>query len=290
MYATEIVVGKMQSASSFQIIEFLRKGIRQSRKTPDCHSEGEVASLDETSRDVARVGPSIAYLDYRLYHRRRRVPSSRVVLPIIAVQLYHLREVGLTSEHVLDAFPVEMESVSRDLETVFWRDSVSQTGKKLVRGFAVSFAHGVCRDQLRFGINCNENPSVSDFRRILCFYVTLFLLHEAPQFITLNPLAFEILHCAFEQSYAAFSRKHKQSHDRIAVQASNSLCAANARAFNQQLNRQKCLTFGNCHRTKQPRMFFRVGLTTLRATKPSKSIAVLPEFPTSEFALGAIHE
>src|SRR6266542_5577784 len=132
MYATEIVVGKMQSASSFQIIEFLRKGIRQSRKTPDCHSEGEVASLDETSRDVARVGPSIAYLDYRFYHRRGRVSSSRVVLPIIAVQLYHLREVGLTRKHILDALPVEVESVCSDLEPVLCCESVAETGKELV--------------------------------------------------------------------------------------------------------------------------------------------------------------
>src|SRR5438552_13077876 len=64
------------------------------------------------SRDVPWVGPAIPYLDYRFYHRRRRIASGSIMLPVIAVELYDLREVGLPREYVLNPALVELVSGS----------------------------------------------------------------------------------------------------------------------------------------------------------------------------------
>src|SRR5947209_18150419 len=105
----------------------------------------------------------------------------------------------------------------------------------------------------------------------------------------LHVLAMKILHSGFHQRYAPFTSKDEQAKNRVAMQFRDSLGTPHTGSLKQQLNRQKCTVFGNCHRAKQPRMFFGVGLPTLRTAEPLKSIAVLPKLPTSEFALGAIH-
>jgi hypothetical protein len=289
MYPAKIVIGKMQSASSFQIIEFLGKGVRQARKTPYRHSESEIASLDVTGRDVARVGPSVAYLHYRFDHRRRRVPTSGIMLPVISVYLYHLREVCLSGEDFFDSLPVKVESICGDLKAVLWCKPVSQASQELVCGFTIALADGVCRNQFCVRVNCDEYPSISEFCGILCFYVALFLAAISPDFVALNPRASQILHAGFHQLYAAFACKYQQSKNRIPMQTCNTFGAPDAGTFNQQLNRQKCTVFGNCHRAEQPRMFFRVGLPTLRAAKSLQPIAVLPKFPAPEIALEAFH-
>jgi hypothetical protein len=58
------------------------------------------------------------------------VASSSVVLPIIAVQLYHLREVGLTGKHILDSATIECRPVSRKLEAVLFRDALFLSARK----------------------------------------------------------------------------------------------------------------------------------------------------------------
>ena len=74
------------------IVQLLTESVGQPREAADCHANREILVLDIAGADVARVGASIAYLDYRLYHRSGRVASSGVVLPVIAVYLYDLRE------------------------------------------------------------------------------------------------------------------------------------------------------------------------------------------------------
>jgi hypothetical protein len=51
---------------------------RQPREAADCHANREVLTLDIAGADVARVGASVAYLDYRFYHRIfRTLPQFR---------------------------------------------------------------------------------------------------------------------------------------------------------------------------------------------------------------------
>lgn len=289
MYPAEIVVGKMQSTTSFQIVQLLRERIGQAREASDRLANRHILALDVACAYVARVRTPVAYLDYGFYHRCGRVPSSGVVLPVVTIQLYHLCEVGLSSKHIFNALAVEVEAVCRDLYAVLWRDAITQAGKELIRSFAVALPDCVGGNQLRFGVQGHKHPSVTELYRVAQLYIALLLSAECPDFIALNPLAAKILHSRVHQLYTALTCENKQAHDRVSVQPCNALCAANTGAFNQKLNRQKCTVFGNCHRTKQPRMFFGKGPAALRAAEPLQTIAVLTKLPASDVARGAFH-
>src|SRR6185312_12092695 len=126
VYSREVVIREVQRTCSLQVVQLLREGVGQARESANRLPNGHVLPLDKTRGYVARVWPSITYLDYRFYHRRRRIATSGVVLPVIAIYLYHLGEVCLSSEYILDPLAVKGKPVCSDLETVFRRDAFPQ--------------------------------------------------------------------------------------------------------------------------------------------------------------------
>lgn len=290
MYPAKIVVGEMQLTGCFQIIELLRKSIGQPRKTADCLPHRKVLPFDETGRDVAHVWPPIPYFYYRLYHRRWRVPTSAVMLSVVAVYLYQLCEVCLSRKNIFHAFAVEVKPIGRDLQAMFGGHTVAKGRQESVSSFAIALANCVRRNQFCVGINRHEDPSIPYFWRVLCFYMTLFLLAERPDFIRLNPFAGQVLHLGFHQSYATFASQHQQTHNRIAVQSGDPFSTPNAGSFDQELNCQHAFIFGNAHRAKQPRVFFGECLPALSATETLKAIAMLSKLSASDLALRAIHD
>src|SRR5437868_5564194 len=68
--------------------------------------------------NVPWIRSAIPYPDYRFHHWRRRIASSRIMLGVIAIELYNLREVGLPCEYVLNSALVEVESICTKLEAV----------------------------------------------------------------------------------------------------------------------------------------------------------------------------
>ncbi|MFZ0802214.1 MAG: hypothetical protein WAN70_08610 [Terriglobales bacterium] len=211
------------------------------------------------------------------------------MLAVIAVYFYHLREVCLSCEYVLNALPVEVESISGDLETVLLCHAITKASQELIRGFAVTLPHSVGRNQFRIRVQCDEDPSISGFWRIVYRYPALFLLAECPNFVALNPLALEVLHLRFHESYAALSSENQETENRIAVQSSDALGAANTGAFDEELNRQQRFIFRHCHGTKQADVIFRVGLAAQWAPITLETISVFPETPAFDLALLAIH-
>jgi hypothetical protein len=290
VYPTEIVVGEVQSARRFQIVELLGEGIRQPRESPDRHTHREVLPLNITSRDVAHVRPTVTYFYYRLHYRCRGVAPSRVMLPVIAIKLYDLSEVGLSCEYILNPTPIKVEAIGAQLQAMIFRDPAVKIVQELVGGFAVPLADRIGRNQFRVGINANEHPCIPEFSGIIVFHVALFLANECPDFVALNVLAAEILHPRVHQVYAALPGKNEQTKDRVAVQVGNALDSANAGAFDQELNRQQSLIFGDDHRSEEPLVLFRVGLATLWATETLQAITVFPELLAHDIAVLAIHE
>ena len=69
MDAAEIVIGKVHSASKFEIVQFLRIGIRETRETAKGHANREIAALHKTRADVTAIRPTVPYFYYCLYHR-----------------------------------------------------------------------------------------------------------------------------------------------------------------------------------------------------------------------------
>jgi hypothetical protein len=289
VYAAEVVMREVQGASGLQIVQFLRVAKGQPRKALDCLTHGEVLALYEARRDMAQVWPSVAYAYYRLYHWRRRVASGSVVLAVIAVYFYHLREVSLPCEHVFDSLPVKVESISCDLEAVLLCHAVAERSQELVRGFAVAFPYPVGWNQFRVRVQCDENPSIANLRRVFWFYAALVFGDIAPNFVTLNPLAFQILHLRFHEGYTALPGENQQAENCVTVQLCDAFGAANTSAFDEKLNCQQRFIFGHCHFAKQSGVVFGVGLAAYGAPIPPKTVPVFSKTPTFDLAMWAIH-
>lgn len=69
VYAAKIVVSEVERTRGFQVAQLLREGICQTGEAAYRHSQTQVAPFDIRGRNVARVGPAVAYPNYRLYHR-----------------------------------------------------------------------------------------------------------------------------------------------------------------------------------------------------------------------------
>ena len=289
MYPAEVVVREVKRNRGFQVIQFLAETQRQARETAHGLAHGQVLSFHKTCRNMARVGPSVPYLGYHFYHRCRRVSSSSVMLPVVAIQLYQLGEVSLSSKNLLDSATVESESVSRDLKAMLRGNAVAQTGKELVGRFLGSLSDHVARNQFCFCINGDENPSVAEFVRFAVSYVPFFLPNESPNFIRLNPLAFQISHLRVHQSYATFSGKNQEAHDCVTVQLRDALCASDGSSFKQQLNCQQSLIFRHRHRSEKSDVFFRKSLAAVVTTEALQPVSVLPELAAFVLASRANH-
>lgn len=289
VHAAEVVVAEMERNGRFQVLQLFRVSVGQSRQTPDCHSHSQILRFHVAGGDVSHIGPTVAYFYYRFDHRSRGVPPSGIVLAVIAKQFYDLGEVGLSGENILHAPAVEMESIGCQLETMLWREAATESSQESIRGFESAFAYGVRWNQFCFRVNADKDPSIAQFSQIILAYIALLLATKSPQLIALNALAAKVPHTRIHQPYAALASKQQKTDNRVAMQSRDALRAPNASPFHQQLNRQKCLFFRDCHRAEHPRMFFGVGFATLRAAESLQPIAVLPEFPASHIALGAFH-
>ena len=285
----EVVISEVQCTCRFQVVQLFRESIGQSGESADRHSHREVLPFHVARGDVARIGPSVNYLNYRLYHRRRRVATGSIVLAVVTIQFYHLRKISLTGKHVLDSASVEVESVRSDLEAMIFCKSAAKIGQERIRSFDTALANHVRRDQLCFSVNTDVHPSVSRFGRVIFAHVFLFLAHERPDFVALHVRTTKVSHPCVHHVYAALPSQHKQANDRVAMQTCDSLGAANAGAFDQKLNRQQSLFFGNCHAAKQARSPFGVGLAALRAAEAGKPVALLAKLAAFEATFSASH-
>ena len=92
--ATEIVERKMQSNSSFQIVELLRERIGEACKPSHLHSHGQILPLYIACAYVILIRLSLSNLGYDLDDWVWGVLCSVIVLTIISVQLDELRKVA----------------------------------------------------------------------------------------------------------------------------------------------------------------------------------------------------
>src|SRR5437764_15231248 len=120
MNTTEIVVGEMQSDSSFQMREFLAESVRQARKPAKLHSHGQVLPFHKTGRDVLRVRIASSDLGYDLHDFWWGVPRiGAIKLAVVAKQLGELSKVNIKPKSVRNSRGVVVQSVSRDLNAIF---------------------------------------------------------------------------------------------------------------------------------------------------------------------------
>src|SRR5437763_839983 len=95
MNTAEIVIREMQSASRFQVGDFLRESVRQARKPSHHHSHGQVLPFNMAGTDMLFIGVPLLDSGYNLHDWAWGVFRRTVVLAIVAVQLDKLREVHI---------------------------------------------------------------------------------------------------------------------------------------------------------------------------------------------------
>lgn len=284
-----VPVSKMQGARGFQVGKFFRVSIRQSGQTADGHSQLAILRLDQRRAYVPGIRTAIPYLDYRFYHRSGRVPTCRVMLPVVAKQFYDLSEVCLTSENIFDPTAVEHESIGAQLEAVFFCQPTTQRIQELVSSLTVALAHSENRNQFGVRVEANENPCVSEFIGFPGLDVALFLAYESPCFISFNALAAKIPHLLIHNLFAALTRENQKPHDRIAVKLRNALRTTNRSTFKQKLNRKQRLIFRHRHGTKQTGVTFGVCPLALRAAESSQAVSVRSKLLALAITSRAIH-
>lgn len=58
----EIIVHEVQGGRRLQVLDLLREGVGQPRKSPHAHAHREVLALDKRCGDVARIGVPLTNL------------------------------------------------------------------------------------------------------------------------------------------------------------------------------------------------------------------------------------
>src|SRR5438105_3623628 len=101
----------------------------------------------------------------------------------------------------------------------------------------MALSHAERKNQFCFSVNRYKYPLVSDFRRVTLTDSAGFLLHESPNLIKLQIPGVQITHHGVHYLFASVARENQQSHDGIAIQASEPFRAANGTAFKKTLNR-----------------------------------------------------
>jgi hypothetical protein len=99
MNAAEIVVREMQGNRGFKMRQLLAVRIREARKTPHCHSHGQVLPFDETSGNEVGVGVALSDFGYDPRDAWWGVPRiGSVELPVVAKHLGKLCKVRIQTK------------------------------------------------------------------------------------------------------------------------------------------------------------------------------------------------
>jgi hypothetical protein len=259
MNAAEIVIREVQRNGGFQMRQPFAERIREPRKTPHRHSHGQVLPLDERRTDVFGIG--IAHSDFG-YNPRDAwwgVPRfGSVKLPVIAKHLRKLREVAFGSKALRNAHGVVVQSIRGELHAV--GNALIQVPEKGPRIRPHALADAKRRHQLGLRVDGNVNPLVANFGRIAAPHVAPFLSDVAPDFIDLQIPGAEVSHSRVHELDAALTSNQQEAHDRVSIEASEPLCAANRAPFQKAVQRPFCcIGIRNQHISREPLVGFAEG-------------------------------
>jgi hypothetical protein len=235
MNTAEIVIGKMKTYSSPKILQFPRKGVRQSRESAKLHSDGQVLPFHEAGGDVLGIRVTAADFGYNLRDLSWGVALISV-LAIVSIELRKLREVRIGGERFFDRLAVEDVGVSGQLNAMV-SDPIPEVTHEGLGVGAGSFSDQERGNQLRVRVQSDENPLIAKVCRIVLSDVPRLLHQESPYLIALQSAARQLAHLAIHQPLGAFASQDEQPHDRVPVEASESFRSTDRATFQQAFQR-----------------------------------------------------
>jgi hypothetical protein len=152
------------------------------------------------------------------------------MLPDVAIQLDELREVRLPSKHVLDAAPIEVESVRRKLKSGIG-NAAFHVRQKAARRLGGSLADYARHNKFGFRVKGNELPLVSKIGRIANAHLPLFLADKAPNFVGLYVADTDIANKRVQLRFRPLRCRQHQRQNRTLVQSSQPGDGANAHSL-----------------------------------------------------------
>lgn len=184
------------------------------------------------------------------------------------VDLNQLRVIGTSAQPGSDALDVGAETVCRELV----RNRRCRTGQfadKNVSRKLIALAQVPAQNQFAIALYPDEAIRIPDHFNLLFAVqlVALFLLHESPNFIHLHIKHADVLELLIHEPLTALAGQNKQPQDRIAVNAGNALCRADAHTFQKQLQDSDNTVLGQPRFVLRPRVLFGVGFVALLAAE-----------------------
>jgi len=249
MHPAEIVIREVQGYSGFQMRQLLAERIGEPRKSPHRHSHSQVLPLHKRSADMVRVGVTLSDFGYNPRDAWWGVPRiGGVELPEVAKHFRKLCEVHVRSKALRYGHGVVVQSVRGELDAVC--NALVQVPQESPRIKPHALADPERRNQFCFRVNRNVNPLVANLGRIATANVAAFLADVRPNLIDLQIPGAEVSHSRVHQSVAAFASDKQKAHDRVAVESSEALSAADGASFQQAVQSTFCRFGADTHRAK----------------------------------------
>lgn len=202
------------------------------------------------------------------------------------IDLYYLGIINPRSKAGMNCIEIRPEPVGGDLEVS--RGSPFQLFREghCVSGGAPSEMPS--QNQFCAPLDCNEAVSISE-RRVTAHIALFFAPDEHPNLIALNIGQGNTLNFGFQQPLASISREYQNLHDRVLVDASESLNRTDRATLDQKVDNTFHFLRGRVHSAQVLVTRIGVCLVALAATIALLAFAGLSKFSAFGLAIMAGH-
>jgi hypothetical protein len=226
------------------VLPLLAERVRQTRKPPYAHSHREVLPLHVRCADSFLIWVSVNRRGDRFSQARRTIPAC-VLRRVLCVDLDELRVVHAVTKDVAHGVGISVQAIRCELESLFLVRGFRQFRYKPRCGGNGALAEFERENEFCMPLDGNEGPCVARLVGVAVALVSFFFPDVAPDLITLDITDSDSAKLGGHQCFAAFASDNQKPHNRVTVQASDTLCRPDAVSFNQEPQRQQAALFVN---------------------------------------------
>ena len=226
----EVVKSEPQHNGRAMVLELFAESVRQASEAADTHPHGKVLAFDVRSANAFGIGSPDAWDHLRTHHFSRRIPS--LAFRRGAVDLDELGKIAAVVKGICDSRAVRREPIRGELKMS--RSGLPETFNENVGAGLVTAANSDIQGQFAIGFDGDEGIAVAEARIIARAAAFLFLLDEAPDFVSLHVPDGDVRELPAHQLFALFTGQHEQLQNRRVVNFRQALNARHAVTFEQE--------------------------------------------------------